>query len=145
MNGADFYALAEQLSAGSKPAEMRSAISRAYYGAFHRARELLVSIGIVLPKGPECHTKIPFVLENAGDADIAKAGSKLSSLRAVRNDADYALQKLEFEQKKTVVVQLQIANQIILSVESCFSGQPKAGTHAAMRDYAKDVLRLTVS
>jgi uncharacterized protein (UPF0332 family) len=41
MTGRDFLALAMQLAGGGSEAEWRSATSRAYYAAFHVARELL--------------------------------------------------------------------------------------------------------
>jgi hypothetical protein len=63
MTGVDFYNLAVALRAKNSPAELRSATSRAYYGAFHKAHELLSTIGIALPQGPECHVKLRWILE----------------------------------------------------------------------------------
>jgi uncharacterized protein (UPF0332 family) len=37
MTGRDFIACAERLAQNSAEAELRSAVSRAYYGAFHEA------------------------------------------------------------------------------------------------------------
>lgn len=51
MDGTDFYDLARSLGQGALPAERRTATSRAYYGAYHTAYELLSSIGVTLPRG----------------------------------------------------------------------------------------------
>jgi uncharacterized protein (UPF0332 family) len=41
MMGRDFLVLAKKLAAGGTEADWRSVVSRAYYAAFHVARELL--------------------------------------------------------------------------------------------------------
>ena len=145
MTGTEFYNVAVALQAKGGPAELRSATSRAYYGAFHRAHELLVSIGIRLPQGPECHTKLRWVLEQSGDPDVTRASSKLNSLREARNDADYNLAAAKPEGMKTVAINLATAKEIIDCIDLCFAGRPKAGIHANMKAYAKETLRLTVS
>ncbi len=47
MNPFLFYLLAERLATdpASGPAEFRTAISRAYYAAYHRGREFLTTLG----------------------------------------------------------------------------------------------------
>ena len=50
MEGTDFLQLAIRLSAGVTEAEWRSAVSRAYYGAFHVARQFVESCGVTLPR-----------------------------------------------------------------------------------------------
>ena len=50
MTGRDFVACAEQFAQGSSEAMFRSAVSRAYYGAFHEAVSLLHDCGVWLPK-----------------------------------------------------------------------------------------------
>jgi uncharacterized protein (UPF0332 family) len=70
MKGEAFYSLAVELAAGGKPEQLRSATSRAYYGACHKACEVLLSIGIALPSGPESHAKLRWILNNSGDSDV---------------------------------------------------------------------------
>jgi uncharacterized protein (UPF0332 family) len=144
MDGSHFYTLATTLAAGSAPAEMRSATSRAYYGAFHRACELLRSIGIGLPGGPECHKKLRWILEQSGDVDVVRASSKLNSLREARNDADYDLAAAKPERAKTVAVNLAAAKEVMDCINSCFTGPSKVSIHANMKKYASDILGLTV-
>lgn len=50
MNPADFIALAVKLSNSQEEADLRTAVSRAYYGAFHSARQLLEECGIGFPR-----------------------------------------------------------------------------------------------
>ena len=45
MNGRDFLDVANDLLASPREAAWRSAVSRAYYVAFHVARELLGDLG----------------------------------------------------------------------------------------------------
>ena len=113
--------------------------------AFHKARELLQSIGIGLPKGPECHTKLYHVLSQANDPEVQRASAKLNSLREARNDADYDLTDSRPENKKAVAIHLAAAKEVIACMDACFAGQPKAGIHADLRAYARDVLKLSVS
>jgi len=55
MTGRDFLALADQLASGGTEAEWRSAISRAYYAAFHVARELLQDLRFSVPHADRAH------------------------------------------------------------------------------------------
>lgn len=144
MNGSDFYTLAIALQSAGGPAELRSATGRAYYGAFHRASEMLLSIGIRLPAGPECYTKIRMILSQARDTDVIEAADKLNSLRTRRNKADYDLTDPAPEVPKTVSLNLARARQIIDCIDACFPGKPKASIHAELRSYARDTLRLDV-
>ena len=53
MTGRDFVACAEQFAKGSSEAELRSAVSRAYYGAFHEACTVAIGkrlVGLLRPK-----------------------------------------------------------------------------------------------
>jgi len=145
MRGIAFFEYALRQSAESGPAELRSATSRAYYGAFHAALELLQGIGIQLPKGPECHTKLRFILDNSGDADLLTASAWLSLLRAQRNLADYDLGKPEPERKSTVILNLHRAQEVISLLAKTSALQDESiGLRTVVRQYAKDVLGLTV-
>jgi hypothetical protein len=55
MTGRDFLTVAEQLAAGGTEAEWRSAISRAYYAAFHVGRELLEDLRFRVPHADRAH------------------------------------------------------------------------------------------
>ncbi|HEX7380161.1 MAG TPA: hypothetical protein VF278_23775, partial [Pirellulales bacterium] len=73
MSPNDFVSLAVKLSNSAHEAELRTAVSRAYYGAFHSARDLLEDCGISFPPkellGADVHRKIRFCLESADNGD----------------------------------------------------------------------------
>ena len=75
MTGRDFLQLAVVLAGGTTEAEWRSAVSRAYYAAFHVARDLLISCGFAAPRGEQAHAYLWLRLSNADDADVEDAGS----------------------------------------------------------------------
>lgn len=98
MDGRAFLAVARELAGSDKEELRRTSISRAYYGAYHVARELLQSCGVVVPKR-DVHNKLQWCLQQAGeksgDKELAKAGGKLGDLRTERNGADYDLDDRE--------------------------------------------------
>jgi hypothetical protein len=73
MTGCDFVTCAEQFAGGPTEAIQRSAVSRAYYGAFHEALALLHACGVWLPKTEQVHMKVGYCLRDCGDQDAAKA------------------------------------------------------------------------
>jgi uncharacterized protein (UPF0332 family) len=91
MTGHDFLSLAQSLATGTTEAEWRSAVSRAYYAAFHVARDAFHSLGFVVPRADSAHKYLAFRLQNCGHAQLARAGRDLDALRSARNEADYDL------------------------------------------------------
>jgi hypothetical protein len=49
MNWRDFLALAARLARDTTEADWRTAVSRAYYTAFHVTRQLLVDLNFTIP------------------------------------------------------------------------------------------------
>jgi uncharacterized protein (UPF0332 family) len=141
MTGFDFISLAIKLANSSTEAELRTSVSRAYYGAFHVAKELVESCGVVLARGSNPHDKVYYCLDNCADEDAKKAGSKLNSLRAVRNDADYELGMDQFTSQRNIQRHLRNANDIVNAISSCH--QKLASLRRNLRDQAKK-LGLTV-
>lgn len=91
MTGHDFLLLAQTLAAGGTEAEWRSAASRAYYAAFHIARDLFRGLGFAVPPTDAAHKYLAFRLQNCGRAELEQAGRDLEKLRDYRNRADYDL------------------------------------------------------
>lgn len=85
MRAAEFQALAEQLLQGQTPAEIRSAISRAYYAAYHFGAEALGACGITIPRNASGHDQMYRYLHNSADTDAEEAAVSLHNLRARRN------------------------------------------------------------
>src|SRR5580704_1421606 len=96
MTGDDFIALASRLllsNIGDPEARYRSAVSRAYYGAYHLAIEFLSGIGFRVSGNSECHEEAYRALLNSGNLDAVTAARLLNDLRNSRNEADYRLTK----------------------------------------------------
>ncbi|WP_425615543.1 HEPN domain-containing protein [Anatilimnocola sp. NA78] len=142
MKADEFLAVAKNLQMGTREAEWRSAVSRAYYAAFHSALTMITSCGVRFGKSSAAHDKLAMCLQNSGNHEVATAGAKLSSLRAKRNNADYDLQSLAFGSSRVAETQIAIAEEIIAAVHGRQADQPLV---AAIRSYAKDLLGLTVT
>jgi len=62
MNGRDFLPLATRLAEGTTEADWRSAVSRAYYAAFHVARRLFFDLKFTVPRADRAHQYLVFRL-----------------------------------------------------------------------------------
>jgi uncharacterized protein (UPF0332 family) len=141
MTGIEFISLAIKLSNSSVEAELRTSVSRAYYGAFHTAKEFLEECGVTLPRGANPHDKVYFCFDNCADGDARLAGSNLNSLRASRNDADYDLETDQFTSRRNVQRFLRNAHEIVDAISS--SRQKLSTIRNDLRDQARR-LGLTV-
>ncbi len=77
MDGRDFLPLANALAAGPTEAEWRTAISRAYYAAFHVARQLVMDLGFVVPYADRAHAYLWYRLSNSGKQPSEQGRCKL--------------------------------------------------------------------
>lgn len=84
-----FLNLAEGLVAGGTEAEWRTSVSRAYYGAFHVACDLLHILGFSVPHADRAHAYASLRLSNCLDDEAIEVGRQLKELRSRRNQADY--------------------------------------------------------
>ena len=150
MNSTDFISLAIKLSNSQQEVELRTAVSRAYYGAFHSVRELLEECGIAFPPkellGADIHRKVRFCLANAGDADALLIAGKFDIMRQQRNLADYDLRTERFSlaSAKNVRICVQRAIQIVDALERCRGAPTFVQFRETVCAYARDVLRLPV-
>jgi uncharacterized protein (UPF0332 family) len=73
-------------------AHSRSAISRAYYAAFHCCKRTVHELGI--SEGEFCgsHQKVIEALKKSGDKELASLGRKLLDLKVMRESADYDIE-----------------------------------------------------
>ena len=134
----DLQALAESWINGVTEAG-RSAVSRAYYAAFHQARQLLRDVGFRVPRGDQAHAYLWLRLSNSGDPQVQLAGSDLSTLRRERNRADY-----EVEQTLThshALLQVQSARRILQILDAATAEPTRTQITNAMRAYERDVLK----
>jgi uncharacterized protein (UPF0332 family) len=89
MNWRDFLSLAARVAADATEAEWRTAVSRAYYAAFHVARQVLTDLNFTVPRADRAHQYLVFRLSNCGESAVEQSGRDLETLRRLRNRADY--------------------------------------------------------
>jgi hypothetical protein len=131
MQPIDFCNLAERLIQNEKnPEGFRSAISRAYYGAFLQARDFLERLSIYLISGNK-HEEIRQILSNTGDADVDFATGLLVLLRDQRNGADYDVADRSVEVEAEAQAGLDRAREIIAKLNGCRLGPSRLAVVAA--------------
>ncbi|HEY1378041.1 MAG TPA: HEPN domain-containing protein [Gemmataceae bacterium] len=91
MNGRDFLATTRHLAGRGTEADWRSAVSRAYYAAFHVTRDLLASRRFRTPQADRAHNYLYVRLNNCGEPAVQQAANQLKTLRNRRNMADYEM------------------------------------------------------
>jgi uncharacterized protein (UPF0332 family) len=140
MDGREFLTVADDLAVGENEADWRSAISRAYYAAFHVARAVLVQCGFDAPIGDQAHAYLWLRLSNCGHPDLEEVGRRLSRLRSLRNQADYQL--------AVSVEQPQAASYVLMAteiIETLDMAAAETGILVRITDgikvYERDVLR----
>lgn len=150
MNSADFISLAIKLSNSQQEVELRTAVSRAYYGAFHSVRELIENCRIAFPPkelfGADIHRKVRFCLANSGSVELLLIAGKLDIMRQERNLADYDLgtERFSFANGKNVRTCVQRAIQIVDALQRSQADATFSQIRETLRAYARDVLRLPV-
>jgi hypothetical protein len=116
MDGRAFLKFARELVDSTDEERRRSSISRAYYGAYHVAREVVQSCGVIVPKR-DVHNKLQWCLQQVGEKsankDLAKAGGKLGDLRTERNKADYDLDDRQIAKPANCLKAVKRAEQIV--------------------------------
>jgi uncharacterized protein (UPF0332 family) len=120
MDAKDFITFAGQLAVQRNPtaSQCRSAVSRAYYGAFHITAEFLADLGHSCP----IHNAHHWVVEMLGNCEVAEAveiSGLLDNLRISRREADYELRKLESESPSNAVLRVERAKDIQSRVGHC--------------------------
>jgi hypothetical protein len=89
----DYLTLAKRLALPARgdatEAELRSAISRAYYAAYHAASSYVRAQALVSPAERLTHTKVWDVLARDPATERAEVGQRGDVLRRVRVSADY--------------------------------------------------------
>ncbi len=93
------------------PAGVRSATSRAYYGAYHRAIEVFGRLQIVLPKNNHAIARECLLLSKN---DHASAAAKdLNDLQSRRIAADYRLPDLSVERINFAEASITLAKKAV--------------------------------
>lgn len=145
MNGHEFFDLAIRLSDGKMASELRSCVSRAYYGAFHVVREFVhQDCRVNIPADAASHTKLHQLLESTKVPLLESVGRKLSMLREARNNADYKLDHNASNSKLNAMVQLRTARDIINDVEIGLDATSRDAAIQELRTKAESIFRLIV-
>lgn len=148
MDPREFITLAIKLSNSANEGERRTAINRAYFFAFHLARQFLEDCGIAFSRrdmdGAEIHKKIRFCLGESRQLDGMFAADKLRSLRQQRNEADYDLKSTRFRTTSEPLASMRAAQEIDDALQRCRTDHDFPAVRDRIRTYARDVLRLTV-
>lgn len=139
ITGLDFLTLAESWISGATEAEWRSAVSRAYYGAFHAARNLMDDLGFSVPRADRAHAYLWLRLSNCSNAAVSGAGADLNLLRTDRNRADYDVAGTL--SRADARIQVQAARRIMRLLADAALEPTRAQITDAMRTYERDVLR----
>jgi uncharacterized protein (UPF0332 family) len=139
MNGRDFLAAANRLLRSTEEADWRSAVSRAYYAAFHVARRLLTEVGFRVPRGDRAHAYLWLRLSNCGEPQVKGAGRNLNYLRSFRNEADYDVDQ-PFA-RPAALTRVQLAHQIIAVLDTAAAEPVRTQITDAMKVYERDILQ----
>lgn len=138
MNPIEFVELANTLLANPREAAQRSAVSRAYYGAFNCAKALIESCGFTFADSAETHEKLPWCPEHSGDRELDEVRVRLHTLRRIRNAADYDMLDQRLVDRQFVAVQVETARKIVDRIVAARARLP--AFRQAVRDYARNVL-----
>lgn len=113
----------------------RTAVSRAYYGSFHLAMNVLEQFASAPPRNGNGHVFAPAFLESAGNVDATVAASLLQDLHTARIKADYQLRDARIETpafaKSEIEVALEIRKRLASFSDACRSD---AAVLAALRE-----------
>jgi uncharacterized protein (UPF0332 family) len=134
----NFLNLADDLAQRGSEADWRTAVSRAYYAAFHAARELLSALGFQVPRASQAHGYLWKRLANCGDPVITLAGNDLNHLQSERNRSDYDIH-LTVNQANAQR-RAQLARLVVHRFTGGLVDPVRTQIRDTMRDYERNVL-----
>ena len=143
MKSNEFLSLAIRLANSDDEADLRTSVSRSYYGAYHAAIEFLDECGVRLPPSVDSQKKVRWCLDEARHVAASLASRHLDSLRSDWNEADYDLRSRRFCDRANIALSLQGAGDVIDAIGACKSDSDLQWREH-VRKYAKEVLRLSV-
>lgn len=117
MKPPEFIRFAEKLAVQPSPvpAALRSAASRAYYGAYHLTLEFIESLGF----SPGYNHDLPRWLANCPLLAARKLGQKLADLQSNRVKADYRLAQLDTESPSFARQSVELATDFERLLKEC--------------------------
>lgn len=136
MTGADFIDLAGKLLAGSRiPSEAlcRTVTSRAYYGAFHLARQFLAGVGIKTTD----HGDAWKLLGGCGQEVAQRVASGLRTLHENRVTADYRLDLAIANDAAFARSNVERATDLMSLVAQCDQEPLRTAIQAGIENYRR--------
>ena len=121
MSGDDFIALAGILAATARQEESRyrTAVSRAYYGAFHVAASFVAEFNVRVPRNHVAHNEVYRLLSSVPHPEPRRAAQFLNQLRGERNAADYDLSATRFREQANATLSVEIAHRVRTMLHAC--------------------------
>ena len=121
MEAREFFVLAQELMQGQREVDYRSAVSRAYYSAFHACRTLLKNIPNLSDNIGTSHQKVIDELLSHSDKQISSLGNKLKVARDLRQKADYQLENpfSRYEASRLLSQVQKILSEVDGYLQSC--------------------------
>jgi uncharacterized protein (UPF0332 family) len=103
------------------PAEIRSATSRAYYGAFLSIRTFLEKVVQVPCRvgGMNEHQMVQRYLINSQVPEAVELGHMLATLQQARKMADYEMEESIAEDKEEALLNVDRAERILAALQAC--------------------------
>ena len=137
MKGEEFVTYASSIAArpNAGAAAYRTAISRAYYGAFNVAKDLTTLLGHDPPQGQNTHKWTSLVLSNCGQPNGTMAGGFLGDLHKSRLDADYQLAKQNVENQQAAIDCVELATEILRLLSLCEASEARRTIKAGIELY----------
>ena len=127
MQPREFHHTAAQLAThGTRPADFRSAISRAYYATYHTAFELLEAMGFTPTQGGDAHRDVRDHLSNSGVDELAQLAGAIASLHGRRISADYRLGDLSVEKRTVAQAAVERADKIMYNLVKHCNGPERS-------------------
>jgi uncharacterized protein (UPF0332 family) len=141
MDGFDFIALAGKFAAmpAAGEATYRTAVSRAYYGAFHVARSFLVELGFEPVGNANVHGFVRHYLNASGHSGACLAASQLSWLQAARNRADYKLGDPGVGFQAFAMVCVEQAHRVVSDLQNCRADEARDSIQQAIAEYEQRI------
>ena len=139
MDCRDYLVLAEELSLRTSAACWRTAVSRAYYSAFHRTREFLANLGFRTRQSDQAHAGLYRRLSSSNVRELNEAARLLMELRRIRNQADYEFNKAL--PKTEAIKSIDHATQIFEMLDGHCEPESLVSMTDTIRAYERDVLR----
>ena len=141
MDGNGFIALAGKLAVApaADEATYRTAVSRAYYGAFHVARSFLEELGFQPVRNANVHGFVAQYLIASQQTDARVAAVELGDLQAARNRADYDLKNVRAASRDFAMTCVEQAHRIVAALDVCRRDDARDSIRQAIAEYEQRI------